>query len=184
MSRCLAVALALGVAGWTALADQRDAELPALFTALGEAPDPQAAYAVEQAIWTRWLEGPAPEADELLERARGAVAEGGLVEAIATLDELTARFPEFAEAWNQRAIVHFLARDFESSLADIERTLALEPRHFGALAGRGQCHFNMERYRDALQAFEAALQIHPWLPAARQQSNMLKMMIGAEPEAI
>lgn len=161
--------------------DQRAPDLPALFTALADAPDPQTAYTIERTIWSRWLQGPDESADALLEAARDAASAGRLDEALNTLDGLTERYPDFAEAWNQRAIVHFVRRDLTRSLADIERTLALEPRHFGALAGRGQCHFHLEQYEDALTAFEAALQVHPWLPAARQQADLLRMIINAPP---
>lgn len=62
-----------------------------------------------------------------------------------------------------RATAYFLRGAYEKSLADIEKTLALEPRHFGALAGRGLIFHTLGKRDEALEAIKAALDIHPWL---------------------
>ena len=74
--------------------------------------------------------------------------------------------------------MHYLLGDIPRSLQDIQQVLTLEPRHFGALSGRGQCMLQMQQFDDALGAFEAALTIHPWLPAARQQIEMLQTILN------
>lgn len=165
-------------------ADQTDPELPSLFSALADAPNPVVASGIERQIWSRWMRGPEPAANTLLDEARDAASSGAADEARGLFEQLLERFPEFAEGWNQRAILHYFEGDYQRSLEDIARTLELEPRHFGALAGSGQCYFRLEMYEEALAAFEAALQVHPWLHAARQQVEMLKSYLNARPRPI
>jgi len=82
--------------------------------------------------------------------------------------------PDFAEAWNKRATVYFLIDDYAASIADIRQTLALEPRHFGALAGLGMIFQAMDRKNDAIQVFERALEINPQLDKVREALEELK----------
>lgn len=148
-----------------------------LFLALADAPDPMTAATIEQQIWEQWMAGPEPPARELLARARDAATGGDLAGATALFDELVLRYPDYAEGYNQRAILHYLTGDLEASLADIERTLALEPRHFGALAGRGQCYLRLDRPLEALHAFEASLTLNPWSRDVQQQVQQLRLRI-------
>lgn len=71
--------------------------------------------------------------------------------------------PTFPEAWNQRATIHFLRGDYAQSLADVATTLELEPRHFGALAGRGIIRLRQGKSALAIQSIKAALAFHPFL---------------------
>jgi tetratricopeptide (TPR) repeat protein len=89
------------------------------------------------------------------------------------LDTLVALEPDFAEAWNKRATVYFYQGEYERSLADISRVLALEPRHFGALNGLGMIFERTGRKAEALEAFRNALAIHPQMPAIQQRVDML-----------
>ncbi len=82
--------------------------------------------------------------------------------------------PDYAEAWHRRASVHYRMGNFTSSIEDIERTLALEPRHFGALAGLGLIYLEIGQERAALKALERALEVNPHLSGTRFKVEELK----------
>lgn len=157
-----------------AKADQHAEQLPTLLTALGAAADATEGQAIEQQIWALWLAGPDPAADRLLQQARTAADTGQMDDSLEFFNRLTTLFPDYAEGWNQRAILYYLLGNIQGSLDDIARTLELEPRHFGALAGRGQCLLRLDRPQDALNAFEQSLQINPWSETVEQQIEVLR----------
>ena len=165
-------------------ADQHHAALPTLLTQLRETPNRAAAHALEQQIWALWFEAPSTQASTLFEQGRKHAETGALQESLASFERLTKDYPDFAEAWNQRAIVRFLLDDVDGALADVEKTLVLEPRHFGALTGRAQCYLRREKPRAALDAFEAALAIDPWLAGVPRQVEVLRAHLGAQPAPI
>jgi tetratricopeptide (TPR) repeat protein len=76
--------------------------------------------------------------------------------------------PAYAEAWNRRATLHYLMGNFAESVSDIDQTLKLEPRHFGALSGLGLVYLQQNNLLKAREAFESLLSIHPNSQAARQ----------------
>ena len=71
------------------------------------------------------------------------------------------RDPDWSEAWNKRATLLYLMNDFQRSLKDIDHTLKLEPRHFGALSGRAQIYIKLEEYEKALDDLKKIKNIHP-----------------------
>ncbi|MEQ8397859.1 tetratricopeptide repeat protein [Thalassobaculum sp.] len=145
-------------------ADQKDGRLPALFSRLAEADTKPVAARLESQIWGIWLEPPAaPDVTDTLRRGLSAMALSQLTDALRAFDAIVVKAPEFAEGWNKRATIRYILGDYEGSIADIQRTLALEPRHFGALSGLGLVRLALDRPADALQAFEAALVIHPFI---------------------
>ncbi len=155
------LSFALPVAG-----GQNDARLGPLFDQLKAAPDEDAADRAEQQIWRLWIVSGNEEVDRLMAIGLNAMAGRDLALALTAFDEMVKRAPNFAEGWNKRATVHYLLGEFEKSAGDIEKTLALEPRHFGALSGLGLVNLALGREAAALDAFEAALKIHPYLPGA------------------
>ena len=170
----------LGIVAPRTHADQTDPDLDPLFAALAAAGSPREAAAIESRIWTRWLESGDAQTDELLAAAIEASERGRRGLAIELLDAVVERAPDFAEGWNQRATARFLVEDYAGALADIERVLELEPRHFGALSGRGLIYLQMGRDYDALLAFEAVLRIHPQARQARRYVRFLSERLGAE----
>jgi tetratricopeptide (TPR) repeat protein len=83
------------------------------------------------------------------------------------LNQLIETYPSYAEAWNKRATLNFMIGRYNDSLADIDKVLDLEPRHFGALAGRGMIYRAQEKWGDALDAFRQAIRINPNMTAVK-----------------
>jgi len=101
--------------------------------------------------------------------------------ALALLHRILSEDPGFAEAYNQRAIVHYLCGRFERSIGDCRRALALNPYHFGALGGMGHCHTRLGQYETAAAAYHRTLELHPRLEAIRQalrQARELALISG------
>ncbi len=98
----------------------------------------------------------------------------------AGLSKLIERSPNFAEAYNQRAILSFRLKDFEYSAADCEKVLKLNPHHFGALAGLGQCYLQLRKNKAALKAFRAAVRINPNLDGVAETIRALENALGEE----
>ena len=165
-------------------ADQTAPELPSLFAELTHSADPELAHLAEQKIWARWLDGPTKQIARQLEQARDDMSRGDLDAAQKLLDQLVVTVPKYAEAWNQRALLNFLKQDYAHALDDIEHTLKLEPRHFGALSGRGQCYLQLNKPELALAAFEQALAIHPWLADVPRYIETLRTYLNGSGRAI
>ncbi|MFV0243914.1 MAG: tetratricopeptide repeat protein [Qingshengfaniella sp.] len=129
---------------------------------------------VENRIWAEWAQSGSPAMDLLLVRGRQALAEGNTRLAIAHLTALTDHAPEFAEGYNARATAYFRAGLYGPSLRDIEATLALNPQHFGALAGLGLILEELNQPQEALSAYRAAHAIHPHMPHVREAITRLE----------
>lgn len=140
------------------------AELDDLFARLADSSSADCAYLVEDAIWAAWLAHPATDATLRMEKAIASVAKRTFVDAERLLNDLTADYPDWAEAWNKRATLFFLQGRDRESIADIVQTLVLEPRHFGALSGFAQICLRHDLPDTALIAFDAVLSINPHLP--------------------
>lgn len=175
----LACALAFvgALAGGPAAADQRDSRLDELFTGLESAADPGAAQAIELRIWGIWSESDDPAVQILMAQGAAAMARRDRRAALGKFDQIVRIAPGFAEGWNKRATVHYLLGNFKKSLGDIRKTLTLEPRHFGALSGRGLVYVQLEEEARALESFEAALEIHPRLSGARINAETLRRLL-------
>jgi len=174
------ILILLGLAAVPVMADQNDPRLDLLFARLKQAQSVPEAKAIEGQIWSTWLESDSATVRLLLHRTLQAMNEGRLKDSLQILDNLVQIAPDFAEGWNKRATVLYLLDRYKESLADVERTLDLEPRHFGALSGRGLIHNQLGEDGKALEAFERALEVHPQLPHARGEVKRLKKKVRGE----
>ncbi|MEZ5995225.1 MAG: hypothetical protein R3C25_05680 [Hyphomonadaceae bacterium] len=154
-----------------------DPELDALFAQLERAEDAAQAGPVEQAIWARWADSGSPTVNILLERATAAENDGDAELAERFLDQASDLAPDYAETWNRRANLAYSADDFAGAISAIQETLKREPRHFGALAGLGLIYEELGQQRAALEAFRAALVIHPHYEVALQGVRRLEPRI-------
>ena len=143
----------------TALAAE-DAELDALFEGLKTA-DAAAAQQIEARIYEIWSKSGSPSMDLLLERGREALNAGDTKLAIEHFTALVDHAPDFAEGYNARATAYFHNGQFGPSLEDIRRTLALNPRHFGAMSGLALILEELDRPEDSLAAWREVQKVNP-----------------------
>jgi tetratricopeptide (TPR) repeat protein len=173
-SRATVLALLAMVMAGPAAADQNDPRLEAHFAQLLAAPDAQSAQPAETSIWQIWFEHEDEAVRILMSEGGAAMNRGDARAAMRNFDQVIGIDPGFAEGWNRRATLNYMIGAYDASLADIEKTLALEPRHFGALSGRGLVYSQLEEWDSALQSFEAALEVHPSMQGARINAEEIR----------
>jgi tetratricopeptide (TPR) repeat protein len=118
-------------------------------------------------LWQMWHRSGDPRLDGLLQEGIEAMERQDLPAADAAFTRLIGKAPAFAEGWNKRATVRYMADDYAASIADCEETLARNPNHFGALSGQGLCHLMLGQFREAAELFRRTLAVHPHLASAR-----------------
>jgi tetratricopeptide (TPR) repeat protein len=176
--RLSALALALTAEGGPAVSDQNDGRLDQLFARLATAATAAEAAGVEHEIWTVWLEARDEAVDASMTRGIEAMNTGNLEAGLVVFDAIAQAAPAFAEGFNKRATIHYLMGSFEASLRDIDRTLALEPRHFGALSGLAMIREAQGRPFEALEALETLTRLHPRLPGLQERVDRLTRQLG------
>lgn len=134
-----------------------------LFGALKAAPNEESAKAVEERIWAVWMVSPSDTTNLLMSRVRAAVEQKDLDLAIKLLDGIIAIKPDYVEAWNRRATINYMRKDYGRALSDIREVLRREPRHFGALSGLGLILQDVGDDKHALEAYRRALDVYPRL---------------------
>jgi tetratricopeptide (TPR) repeat protein len=132
-----------------------------LFGALKVAPDAETAKAIEGRIWALWMVSRSDTANLLMTRVRTAVEQKDLDLAVTLLDAIIKIKPDYVEAWNRRATIFYMKKDYGHALADIGQVLKREPRHFGALSGLGLILQDIGDDKQALEVYRRALSIYP-----------------------
>lgn len=142
---------------------QREEMRHRLFDALAAVQNETAAQQIAGSIWRFWFEAPDEQSAELMREVLDRRQFLDLATALKLLDQLVEQTPDWAEAWNQRATIRFMVGDYEGSLADIDRVLPLEPRHFGALSGEAIILMRLGREEEAQTVLKRAVEINPFL---------------------
>ncbi|MGN8020703.1 hypothetical protein ACTJJ7_08275 [Phyllobacterium sp. 22229] len=155
------------------LAEKRSARLDELFFALKRERNEAKATRIAEQIQTQWQNSGSATVDLMMQWAALAMTEKKYAVALDFLDQVTVMKPDFAEGWNRRATVNFLMNDYGRSMADIQKTLSLEPRHFGALAGLAAILKDTGNKEGALHAFEQVLAVYPMMREAQKQAGQL-----------
>lgn len=161
-------------------ADQSESELDVLFNALGNATSNYETNQIQNEIWQQWLIAPDDNANLLMSQLHAAMSSGQHNFALEICNQLVDSNPEYAEAWNKRATVHYLMGSHALSIADINQTLLLEPRHFGALSGLGLIFTATGQYEAALDAFNEVLKISPASANAKGSIKHVQSLLGTE----
>ena len=140
-----------------------EAERGPLFEALRAAPTEMRGREIADRIWRSWHRAPDERAQELLDTGARRIRIADYAEAERVLSELIAYCTDYPEGYNQRAFARFLAGDLDGALEDLDRAIELEPRHFGALAGRGLTLLQQGRVELGQHALRNAVAINPWI---------------------
>jgi tetratricopeptide (TPR) repeat protein len=144
-----------------------------LFGALKAAPDDTSAKAIEDRIWAVWTGAGNETTNLLMSRAKKATDEKDYDLALRLLSAVIEIRPEFTEAWNRRATVYFMKKDYSNSIGDILKVLSREPRHFGALSGLGLIMQDIGDDKAALEAYRKALEVYPRLKGVSEKVKAL-----------
>ena len=153
--------------------------LDTLFEQLKSSKDEEAGQ-ITEAIWLEWSKSGSPAMDLLLQRGRMALAAGQPLEAIGHITALIDHAPDFAEGYNARATAYFQSGDLGPSVSDIARTLTLNPRHFGALAGLGAIFEQLNEPAQALEVYKSALAINPHMADIKESVTRLETLLGGQ----
>ncbi|SDR32200.1 hypothetical protein [Pseudovibrio sp. Tun.PSC04-5.I4] len=142
--------------------------LDALFLELRDADNSDQAQAISSRIHSLFMQSGSHTLSLLMLRSGKAIESKEYGLALDLLDAVVRLDPGYVEGWNRRATVHFLREDLGRSLADIERVLLIEPRHYPALSGFGMILRKTGKNQKALAVFKHVLSIYPLLPNAQE----------------
>jgi len=163
-------------------AKERKNELDKLFIQLKNSKNLPSAQMVENKIQKIWSIHPSDDRrgfrlTELLNQGSRLMNRKELSKAYNLFTKIIATEPDWSEAWNKRATVLYLMNQYQSSLDDIKITLALEPRHFGALSGQALNYIELNKYEKAIKSYKAAQKIYPLLDSAKKMIPTLQELI-------
>jgi tetratricopeptide (TPR) repeat protein len=152
-------------------------------SALGRAmkdSDPVVRTMADSALWAVWFRADTPENNRTLDEVRLLIDRQELDAAVALATRLIARAPKFAEAYNQRAIAHFIQGRFAESAEDCRRVLALNPYHTGAVVGLAKCQLQLNQPHEALKSLKRASKLQPYSQSIRDNIRALEAQIESE----
>ena len=154
--------------------------LDKLFADLKRERNERGAERISQQIWAEWFKSGSASIDLMMQWSQKAVDAQKYDVALDFLDQVVTMQPQFAEGWNRRATVHFMMHNYAKSMADIEHTLRLEPRHFGALSGMAQILKGRDKKQLALNAYLRVLDIYPMMRSAQGEVATLSEELAGE----
>ena len=164
-------------------AEDRKTELDKLFSQLKNSKDLSFAQILENKIQKIWMIHPSDDRrgfrlTELLFQGSVLINNEEFKKAYELFTKIIAAEPDWSEAWNKRATVLYLMNQYQSSLDDIKITLALEPRHFGALSGQALNYIELKQYEKAIQSYKTAQKIYPLLDSAKKMIPAIQELIN------
>jgi tetratricopeptide (TPR) repeat protein len=160
-------------------ADKRAARLDSLLAELAE-PGRADWQRIEQQVERIWSRSGSPSMDLLLRRAGGEMRAENYSAAADHLTAVTELAPDFAEGWNARATAFYSMGEYALAMADLEHVLALNPEHFGALAGLGLILEQVDEPALALNALRAAERINPNRPDIQESIKRVERSLGTQ----
>lgn len=161
-------------------ATDETSRLDQLFSDLKRERNEKAAERIASQIWAEWRKSGSASVDLMMQWSNDAAEKKKFDVALDFLDQVITLEPGYAEGWNRRATVHFMMDQYAKSMADIEHTLRLEPRHFGALTGLASILKATGRKELALEAYEKTLEIYPMMRDAQSEVSTLSEELAGE----
>ena len=158
----------------------KQARLDKLFSDLKRERNEKAAERISGNIWSEWFQSGSASIDLMMLWSQKAMDNQKFDVALDFLDQVVTLQPTYAEGWNRRATVHFMMKNYGKSMSDIDRTLQLEPRHFGALSGLAQIMALTGHKQSALEAWQKVLAIYPMMRSAQDQVATLSEELAGE----
>lgn len=158
----------------------KQAHLDQLFSDLKHERNEKAAERIAGNIWNEWFQSGSASIDLMMMWSQKAIEGQKFDVALDFLDQVVTLQPTYAEGWNRRATVHFMMKNYGKSMSDIDHTLQLEPRHFGALSGLAQIMALTGHKQSALEAWQKVLAIYPMMRSAQDQVASLSEELAGE----
>jgi tetratricopeptide (TPR) repeat protein len=134
----------------------------------------------EDALWAVWFRADTPEHNQMLDQVRLSLSRRQLDQAEALATRLIRVAPNFAEAYNQRAIIYFFQGRFAESIQDCQSVLLRNPYHFGAISGMAECQLELTRRHDALKTLRRALKLQPYRNSLRRRIQIIEAEIESD----
>ncbi len=128
----------------------------------------------EHALWSIWFRAAGPAANEQVASAVRLISQGELDAALERIAQVLAAHPDFAEAYHQQSLIHFLRGQYAEAINLSRAALLLNPWHFGAMAVLGHCYAATGRLEQACSSYRQALQLHPRLQGVRQAIRQIR----------
>lgn len=161
-------------------AESRSQKIDRLFAELKREGNAKAAERIARRIQQEWSKSDSASVDLMMQWAQKAAAARKYDVALDFLDQVVTLQPDFAEGWNRRATIHYTMKNYAKSMADIDRTLKLEPRHYGAISGLARIMSDTDRKEPAIAAWQRVLDVYPALRAAQDQLSRLSEEIAGQ----
>ena len=175
-----AAAIRKALAPHPPLAFARRHTLDALYGKLAVANDTEEAKGIAGLIGGIWMRSGSDTANLLMQRAMLSLQAKDLGLAAQMLDKLVVLDPDWAEAWNKRATVRFMAGDLDGSMKDVEHVLKLEPKHFGALEGMAMILQRTGFDKQALEVYRRALAVYPHQKDVQETVDKLTLQVEGQ----
>ena len=154
--------------------DQSDTRLSNLFQKLYDSTNDSQINKITKKIWTIWHETNDIKIEEDFYRGMESLRTRDFIMSIAFFTQVIEKKPNFAEAWNKRATAYYLIGNFDKSMHDINETLKLEPRHFGAMDGMGLIFIHLHQYEKAIKIYEQMLEIFPNNQSIKNKKKLME----------
>ncbi|MBH0239415.1 tetratricopeptide repeat protein [Methylobrevis albus] len=164
-----------------ALPDSGDQTLDDLYQRLAQAKSAAEAHPFEQRILKRLVATGSATLDLMVGWSTTAASAKRFPVSLDLLDQVLLQKPDYAEGYNRRATIYYMQDEYTRAIADIDRALAIEPRHFGALSGLAMIMREIDQEARALEIYRRLEALHPNLPDVRKAIDELTLAVDGRP---